>query len=49
MGLSPHGLGSKRNGLDEKGPERKLEGGDRAVGLGKGGLEVSENVSSGLE
>jgi hypothetical protein len=34
----------KKNDLDEEGPQRMLEVGDGAVGVGKGGLKMSENL-----
>src|SRR6202044_1653673 len=36
-----------RNGSHKERPRRLLEGGDRAVGMGKCGLEMSEDLSGG--
>lgn len=43
-----HGsVSSEKSGLDKKRPERMLEGGDGTVGVGKGGLEVCEDLGGG--
>ncbi len=34
--------------LQEEGSQRQLEGGDRTVGVGEGGLEMGEDLSRGL-